>query len=234
MKDSLTMKTLPVSEQPYEKFQRYGAVVLSDAELLAIILRSGGKQCSALQLAQEVLCQKHYNLLNLEDLSLEELQQISGIGQVKAVQLKAIAELSKRLTATCYEKKLQVTEPKILAAYYMEQLRHQRKEQLILAMFDTKQHFLGDQVISIGTINASLVSPREIFQCALSHKAVHIILLHNHPSGDPTPSKEDIRVTKMIESGGNLLGIYLADHIVIGDKCFVSMREQGILQERNE
>ena len=116
----------------------------------------------------------------------------------------------------------------------MERMRHETKEQLILAMFDNKQHFLYDCVISVGTVNASLVSPREIFLCALTHKAVHIILLHNHPSGDPTPSKEDIRITKMIEAGGVLLGIYLADHIVIGDKCFVSMREQGILQERNE
>jgi DNA repair protein RadC len=224
-----TMKELPDSEKPYEKCIKNGAKVLTDAELLAVILRTGSRRVSALQLAQEILCQKQKSLLNLNLMQIEELMKISGIGRIKAVQLKCIAELSKRIAQETYHKGMQVTGPETIAAYYMEQLRHETKEKLMLAMFDGKNHFLGDEVISVGTVNASLVSPREIFLKALEKKAVYIIMLHNHPSGDPSPSKEDERVTYLVAKSGELLGITLADHIVIGDSKYVSFREKGIL-----
>ena len=225
----LTMKELPESEKPYEKFMKMGARGLSDAELLAVILRSGSKAKSALQLAQEILCREQRNLLNLNYLSVEELMQISGIGQVKAIQLKCIAELSRRMTVTTYQKNLQVNEPKTIADYYMEQLRHETTEKLLLAMFDAKNRFLGDEVLSIGTVNASLVSPREIYLNALRRQAVNIIMLHNHPSGDPTPSKEDILITNRIRQAGELIGITLLDHLIIGNNCYSSFYESGLL-----
>jgi len=226
----LTMKDLPQSEQPYEKFMRCGAGVLSDAELLAVILRSGGKDKTALQLAQSVLCREQKNLLNLMHLGTEDLMKISGIGKVKAIQLKCIAELSKRMAQTTYERKLIVEEPATVAAYYMEQLRHETKEKLLLAMFDARNRFLGDIIVSIGTVNSSLVSPREIFLMALGKQAVHVLLLHNHPSGDPTPSEEDMRATLRVAECGKMLGILLVDHIIIGDNRYTSFREKGFLK----
>lgn len=225
----LTMKELPESERPYDKFLNTGVEGLSDAELLAIILRSGSKGRTALQLAQDVLCREQRNLLNLNQLTMTELAEIPGIGKVKAIQLKCIAELAKRMSATTYRKNMKVDEPKTIAEYYMEQLRHETREKLLVAMFDTKNHFLGDEVLSIGTVNSSLVSPREIYLKALRSQAVNIILLHNHPSGEAEPSAEDLRTTRRVAECGRMLGITLADHIIIGDNSYTSMRESGSL-----
>ena len=147
----ITMKEMPESEQPCEKCYQYGAQSLSDAELLAVILRSGTKGLTALQLAQTILAQKNKNLLNLIDMNQEEMRQIPGIGRVKAVQLKCIAELAGRIAKTSRSKDVCLNEPASIAAYYMETLRHEPKEKLILAMFDAKSNLLGDEVISIGT-----------------------------------------------------------------------------------
>lgn len=224
-----TMKELPESEKPYERFLKQGASVLSDAELLAIILRSGGRKRTALQLAQDVLCRKQMSLLNLNQLTIEELVAIPGIGQVKAIQLKCIAELAKRIAVTSYVQRIQADEPGTIADYYMEQLRHETKEKLLLAMFDAKNRFIGDALLSVGTVNSSLVSPREIYLKALQSQAVNIIMLHNHPSGDPSPSEEDLRATLRVAECGRILGIFLADHIIIGDNRYISFREKGIL-----
>jgi len=226
------MKEMPESEQPCEKCYQYGAQSLSDAELLAVILRSGTKGLTALQLAQTILAQKNKNLLNLIDMNQEEMRQIPGIGRVKAVQLKCIAELAGRIAKTSRSKDVCLNEPASIAAYYMETLRHEPKEKLILAMFDAKSNLLGDEVISIGTATYSLVSPREIFLKALEYQAVHIVLLHNHPSGDPSPSEADINVTKRVTECGDILGIVLADHIIIGDNRYISFRENGLFGQR--
>lgn len=223
---------MPESEQPCEKCYQYGAQSLSDAELLAVILRSGTKGLTALQLAQTILAQKNKNLLNLIDMNQEEMRQIPGIGRVKAVQLKCIAELAGRIAKTSRSKDVCLNEPASIAAYYMETLRHEPKEKLILAMFDAKSNLLGDEVISIGTATYSLVSPREIFLKALEYQAVHIVLLHNHPSGDPSPSEADINVTKRVTECGDILGIVLADHIIIGDNRYISFRENGLFGQR--
>lgn len=228
----ITMKEMPESEQPCEKCYQYGAQFLSDAELLAVILRSGTKGLTALQLAQTILAQKNKNLLNLIDMNQEEMRQIPGIGRVKAVQLKCIAELAGRIAKTSRSKDVCLNEPASIAAYYMETLRHEPKEKLILAMFDAKSNLLGDEVISIGTATYSLVSPREIFLKALEYQAVHIVLLHNHPSGDPSPSEADINVTKRVTECGDILGIVLADHIIIGDNRYISFRENGLFGQR--
>ncbi|RDY32844.1 RadC family protein [Lachnotalea glycerini] len=228
---SLTMKQMPKSEQPYEKFLESGAESLSDAELLAIIIRTGTKNERSIDLARKVLniSNSQDNLLAVTKLSLKELQRIKGIGQVKAVQIKCIAELSRRISKTNAKSKLCMNNPHTIADYYMEDLRFVNQEVTLLIMVDTKNQFLNDKVISKGTVNSSLISPREIFLESLNNQAVHIILIHNHPSGDPTPSKEDVLATRRIKEAGELIGIMLLDHIIIGDRKFVSLKELGIL-----
>lgn len=147
---------------------------------------------------------------------------------MKAVQIKCIGELSKRIAQTTARKGLQFTKPWSIADYYMERLRHKEQEELICMMLDTKNHLLGEEMIFKGTVNASLVSPREVFLAAMSYHAVGILLVHNHPSGDPAPSQADLDFTQRILEAGELLGISLLDHIIIGDCRYLSFRQQGI------
>ena len=229
MKTHITMKEMPESEQPLEKCMRYGAQALSDAELLAVILKTGTRNLTALQLAQFFLSRKEKNLLNLVNMRPEEMKEIPGIGQVKAAQLKCIAELSERIAKTSRLRDVRLNEPASVAGYYMESLRHKTKENLLSAMFDARSNLLGEEIISVGTITNALVSPREIFMKAMEYRAAHIVLLHNHPSGDPTPSEADLAVTRRVEEGGKILEIVLADHIIIGDNRYISFRENGLL-----
>lgn len=229
MDTHITMKEMPESEKPYEKCLKYGAGELSDAELLAVILRTGTRKHTSQQTAQRLLCGGEGNLLNLVSMTLEEMQNIPGIGQVKAAQMKCVAELAMRIVRTKRAVRISLNQPESVAGYYMETLRHESKEKLLLAMFDAKSSLLGDEVISVGTVKNSLVSPREVFLKALQYKAVHIVLLHNHPSGDPTPSEADKMVTKRIAACGKMMDIALADHIIIGDNSYISFREKGLL-----
>ena len=226
-----TMKQLPVSEQPYEKCMKYGEQALSDAELLAVIIRTGTQGESAVALAQRVLSEFHFpeGILGLLRTSIPELCKIKGIGTVKAVQLKCIGELSKRIAKAGFGVQPVFSEPEDIAAYYMEQMRHEAREQVVVMMLNSKNRLLHEQVISTGTVNFSLVSPREIFIEALRYQAVAICLVHNHPSGDPAPSKEDVLITRRMREAGELLGIYLLDHVIIGDNRFCSMKKKGIL-----
>ncbi len=231
MYNNSMMKNLPETEKPYEKCCKYGAEVLSDAELIAVILRTGTRGISAVALAREILNREGGGILNLYRMTLHELTDIPGIGRVKAVQLKCMAELSKRLTKTTRQHRVKLTDAASVADYYMEQLRHETKEKLLVCMFDAKCSLIGDEVISVGTVNASLTSPREVFLAAMNHKAVQIILLHNHPSGQPAPSKQDEMVTERICLCGELLGIRLSDHIIIGDNMYYSFREEGLIKQ---
>lgn len=225
------IKDLPPEKRPYEKFFLNGEKSLTDAELLAIIIRTGAKGEQSTEVANMVLehenCKK--GLLNLVYLSTEELMQIRGIGKVKAAQLKCIAELSKRISKTNAKSNLVFSNPNSIADYYMEELRHTGRECLILMLLNTKSIFIKDVVISIGTVNASFISSREILIQALKHHAVYMVLVHNHPSGNSFPSKEDIVNTKKIKEAGELVGVSLIDHIIIGDNNFVSLREKGII-----
>lgn len=230
MSKNFMMKNLPETEKPYEKCCQYGAEVLSDAELIAAILRTGTKGVSSVDLAREILNYQNGGILNLYQMTLNDLMQISGIGMVKAVQLKCMAELSLRLAKTTRQKNLHLTDAASVAAYFMEQLRHETKEKLLLGMFDAKCSLIGDKIISVGTVNASLISPREVFITAINYKAVQIILLHNHPSGIAEPSRQDIIATERIRESGDLLGIRLTDHIIIGDNKYYSFKEKGLIK----
>ena len=227
MSEHFTMKTLPESERPYEKFVSLGEESLSDAELLAIIIKSGTKNETSVDIARRILQGNHNNLLNLYDLSFQELMHIPGIGQVKAIQLKAIAELSKRIAKTRSGYQLKMDTPATIADYYMEQLRHKKEELLICAFFDSKCNFLGDVIVSKGSVNFAYVSPRDIFRYAFDFEAVLFVMLHNHPSGDPTPSTDDFQITYRIEKGACILELQLVDHIIIGDNTYYSFKENG-------
>ena len=156
--------------------------------------------------------------------------RFSGVGQVKAIQLKAVAELSRRIAMTQSGYCLTMNTPSTIAEYYMERLRHAKQEQLICAFFDTKCNFLGDALISKGSVNSAFVSPRDIFRYAFDYEAVLIILLHNHPSGDPNPSDDDIRITRRLEKGAEILELKLVDHIIIGDTRYYSFKENDLLK----
>ncbi|MDE7297876.1 MAG: DNA repair protein RadC [Lachnospiraceae bacterium] len=222
------MKDMPVSERPYEKCERHGTSALSEAELLAIVLQTGTRRESAVELAQRILLQNpEQSLLGLAGMSYQELTALRGIGRVKAIKLMAILELAKRLSGMSFRKKPVFTEPGAIADYYMQKLRFLTVEQVHVLFFNTKCIFLGDKLLTVGTVNSSLLSPREIFIEAVKRNAVNIILVHNHPSGDPTASREDIAITSRIAQAGRLLEISLLDHIIIGDNRYFSFKESG-------
>lgn len=230
MKQSNTIRELPLAERPYEKCERSGAGSLSDIELLAVLLRTGTKGENVITLAKRIL---YYagdsGILSIHRFSIENLRKIKGIGRVKAVQISCISELAKRLSKATYSEALCFTDPGTIARYYMEDLRHESQELMKLLMLNSKAKLIGETNISKGTVNASLITPRELFIEALQKNAVAIILLHNHPSGDPTPSKEDILITRRIKEAGLLIGIDLLDHIIIGNNCYKSFRKEDIL-----
>ena len=185
-----------------------------------------------MEVAQELLRQDGHDLLNLYTLSVQDMQKIPGIGQVKAIQLKCIAELSKRMAKTRYKERICLGDPGSIASYYMEDMRHESRERTMVLLFDAKCRLLEKVMMSVGSATAALVSPREIFLAALDKSAIQIVLMHNHPSGDPSPSAEDDAVTKRVAECGALLGIPLVDHIIIGDRTYYSYRECKRIQSR--
>ncbi len=221
-----TVKELPSEERPYEKCEKFGAACLSDAELLAVIIRTGSKGQSSVELAQRILVESN-GFLGIQRRSIRQLMKMKGIGYVKAIQIQCIGELSRRIAMSRREERIRMDTPEKIAGYFMEDMRFRSTEVLRAVFLDTKQGMIKDILVSSGTVNMSVASPREIFLEALRYEACSVCLLHNHPSGDPTPSREDIYATKRVRDAGSLLGIQLVDHIVIGDKCYISLREQG-------
>ncbi len=217
------LKYFPKEEQPYEKMLSKGAGALTDAELLAVLLRNGIQGQNALDVARTLLAQKSDGLIGILQLQLSDLTSIKGIGEVKALQILAILELARRLAKQEAGKKLDFSSPASVADYYMEDMRHLKQEKLVLVMLNGKNKLIGDKVLFIGTVNQSIVNPREIFVEALKSEAVNIILLHNHPSGDTTPSTSDLLITRKIRELGELIGIHLIDHIIIGNRSYRSL-----------
>lgn len=228
------MKDLYREERPYEKCLACGAEALSDTELLAAMIRTGTPGETACQLAGRILSLPGYEgLSGFGRIPLERLMELKGIGKVKAVQMKCLAELAARMAKASAGERLCFDSPFTVADYFMEELRREEQEKLIVLFLNTRNKLLKEKLMFKGTVNASLVSPREIFLEALEIHAVNLVLVHNHPSGDATPSREDIQMTKRICQAGEMLGIQILDHIIIGDHCYSSMREKGILPEGN-
>lgn len=223
------IKDLPEVERPYEKCLKYGANHLSDAELLSAILRTGTNGISAYDLANNIIrSDASKNILSIMHLTKEELLKIKGVGNAKAVQILCIRELARRISLERASLDLKMNVPSSIANYYMEQMRHLEQEQLVAIFVDSKCNMIKDIVISKGSINQSFMCNREILVEALKCDAVNIILLHNHPSGDPQPSAADISSTKKLYKACELIGISLLDHIIIGDRCYTSFIESNI------
>lgn len=233
---SLRVKELPAQMQPRESFDRLGAEHVSDAVLLAILIRSGVPGQNVSELAEQMLI--HYGSLTaMARTSAKDLQQFKGIGAVTAQLLKSALELAQRLTRESVGESPLITTPEQAAAVLRERARVLQHEVFWALMLDTKNRLIGEpKQISQGTLNSSLVHPRELFKKAVEHSCAAIILAHNHPSGDPTPSSEDIKVTKQLISAGEVMGIKVLDHIVIGHRKyhnssdFLSLRESGLVK----
>ncbi|MDD5472977.1 MAG: DNA repair protein RadC [Candidatus Methanoperedens sp.] len=212
-------------ERPRERLINSGASSLSDSELLAIILRTGSKQENVINLAQRILSQ--YNMKQLSQTSLAQLMKIHGIKESKAAQIAACFEIARRLESFTEGAKPRINSPADVYNRIYPRLREQKKEMFIELCLDTKNQVIKEDTISIGSLNANVVHPREVFRMALAESAAHIIVAHNHPSGDPTPSREDIEITKKLVETGSIMGIDVLDHVIIGDGRHFSMKEAG-------
>ncbi len=227
----MLIRELPIEERPRERLVLYGPGVLSNTELLAILIGSGTKEASALSLAQEILAKEGKGLSYLTDCSLEELSQIKGIGLSKATKLLAAIELGKRLATRPREKKVVLRSSKAIADLFMEEMRYYRKEFFKVLLLNVKAEVISTHQVSIGDICTTVVHPREVFVDAVRRSAAAIVLVHNHPSGDPTPSSDDLHTTDRLVEAGKILGIQVVDHIVIGDGVYISFREQNLMKE---
>jgi DNA repair protein RadC len=227
----ILIKDLPLEERPRERLQRHGAQVLSDAELLAVLIRTGTRSESAIVLAQRILKGDggKSGLAYVVDSSVEELSKIKGIGTAKAVQLKAAVELGRRISAYNRGQQVTITTPLDVKDLLMEEMRFLEREHFKTILLNIKNHVISIEDISIGSLNSSIVHPREVFKPAIRRSSASIILVHNHPSGDPTPSKEDIEVTSKLVEAGKILGINVLDHVIIGDNSFISLKEKGLM-----
>lgn len=206
----------------------YGAESLSQAELLAILLRTGTRRESAIHIAQQLLGRAG-GLRGLADLSIDELTNIKGIGPAKAVQLKAGIELGRRMANSRLTEPVTIRSPQDAAEILTEQLRYLQKEHFVCLFLNTKNHVIAQETLSMGSLNASIVHPREVFRAAMKCSSAAIICAHNHPSGDPTPSPEDISLTSRLLQAGEIVGIDVLDHLIIGDSRFVSLKEKGYM-----
>lgn len=224
------LKDVPEEERPRERMLRFGPEKLSNAELLALLLRTGSTGESVMVLAQRVLS-KTGGLKALTQISLQELMQIHGIGLAKAVQIMAGVELGQRISRLLPEERYAIHSPQDAARYVMEELRFLKQEHFVCLFLNTKYQVIGKQCIFKGSLNASVVHPREIFHEAIRFSAAAIVCVHNHPSGDPTPSPEDLEVTERLVEAGKLMGIEILDHLIIGDQLYMSMREHGMIPE---
>lgn len=223
---SIKMKNLPNSEKPYEKLEMYGAENLSNSELLAIIIKTGTKEDSSINIAQKILAMKgNYpdNLRFLQDVSIEELKEIKGIGRVKAIQIKALCELTKRMSRNVHENHIYIKTPKDVVNLLMEEMKYEKIENVKVIILNIKNAVQKIINISTGTTNSALIIPKDILREAVKMGMPKIILVHNHPSGDATPSKEDVEITKRVKEASNIMGIDLLDHIVIGFNCYTSI-----------
>ena len=229
MKDSFTVHDLPLSERPRERLSKLGSEALSSQEILALILGRGIKGESVIVTAQKLLS-KFGNLKNLASASMEELTQIKGIGPAKAAQIKATFELSKRLENSSSEgSKITVKSPEDAIKAAGSQIKGKKKEHFLVLCLDTRNHLINTHKVSIGSLDCSIVHPREVFKEAISSCAASVIFVHNHPSGDPTPSEDDIKLTKRLVEAGEILGIEVLDHIVICDRDHLSMKAKNLL-----
>ena len=235
----IKMRELPETERPYEKLEQYGEKTLTNAELIAIIIKTGTKEETAVGLAQQILklnSKKEQNLSFLRDLTIEEFMKIKGIGKVKAIQLKAVCELAIRMNTVTNYKERQILKPYDIAEILIEKMRFEKQEILKVAMLNNKNKLIKIRDIAIGGGNFVTATIRSVLNEAVKIEAAKIILIHNHPTGDPTPSRQDLEFTNKVEQAANILGIQLLDHIVIGNANYISIfsEREKMQNERKE
>jgi DNA repair protein RadC len=228
MKDSFTIHDLPLGERPRERLLKLGSEALSAQEILAVILGRGTRGESVMMTSQKLLS-RFGNLKGVANASVEELIQTTGIGPAKATQIKAALELSRRLEADSSEKSQPVLKsPDDVAAEVRSRLKGKKKEHFLVLCLDTRNRLINHKLVSMGSLDTSIVHPREVFNEAISSCAASVIFAHNHPSGDPEPSKEDIELTKRLTRAGEILGIDVLDHVIICDKGYVSLKARNL------
>jgi len=226
--NKVRIQDIPEEERPRERLIRNGPESLSNAELLGIILRTGSREENVVNLCSRILTE--YSIKQLSLANVSRLMQVHGIGKAKAAQVAAVFELARRLEIFVEEPKRKVCSPKDVYTLMYPKMREQKKEKFITLCLDTKNQILKEEVVSIGSLNASIVHPREVFKSALLESSASVIMVHNHPSGDPSPSREDIMVTEKMVEGGKLLGIDVLDHIIIGEGRYVSLKDEGFVR----
>jgi DNA repair protein RadC len=228
MKDSFTVHDLPPSERPRERLLKLGSEALSAQEILALILGRGIRGESVMVTSQKLLS-RFGNLRGIANASVEELTQTKGIGPAKAAQIKAALELSKRLEADVGEEPQPVVKsPEVVAVLVRGQLKGKKKEHFLVLCLDTRNRLISCRPVSMGSLDTSIVHPREVFREAVSASAASVIFVHNHPSGDPEPSKEDVELTKRLIKAGEIIGIDVLDHIIVCDKSYLSLKAKNL------
>lgn len=225
----MKIKGLPNEERPREKMIYQGKESLSNAELLAVLLRTGTREKSALELASDILSMNENGILHLEDCSMEELASIKGVGSAKACQVMAAIELGKRVAAYPRRKKAEIGRPEDIADLVMEKMRYYKKEHFCVLLLNTRGQVIEENEVSVGDLNGAMVHPREVFLQAVRRSAAAVALIHNHPSGDPSPSPEDVGITARLMESAEILGIKIVDHIIIGDGIYTSMKTEGLM-----
>ena len=225
---SFTVRDLPRQERPRERLQKFGAEALSAQELLALVIGRGIPKKSVMNIAQELLA-KFGNIKAISQATIEELSEIKGIGFAKAAQLKACFELGKREELEPELKNFDIKDPESVVRAIRTSIKDKAKEHFKLILLNPRNKIIGISTISIGTLNASLVHPREVFKDAIVHSAASVVLAHNHPSGDPEPSEDDLKITKKLVDSGKILGIEVLDHIIIAKNGFKSLANEGLI-----
>lgn len=225
----MKIKDMSASERPREKMWLYGKESLSNSEIISIIVKNGYKQQSALAIAQEILSLDTDGIAGLSSITLEELEAVAGIGKAKATEIIAAVELGRRVFSAEHRRAGRIRSVSDVAAYFMNEMRHLKKEYFNAVLLNSAGDIIGIECISMGNLNSSPVHPRETFKQAIKKSAASILLVHNHPSGEPEPSNEDIYITERLVEAGNILGIKVVDHVIIGNGCYVSMKEKNII-----
>lgn len=222
----IRIREMSDDEKPVEKLIKKGVKYLDNSELLAILIRTGSKNDSSISLSSKILGKTDMGIRGLVDMTIEDLCMIEGIGPMKAAIIKAALELGTRVSGYIPQN-YKIKNPWDIYSFYMEEMRYLKKEVFKVVLLNTKNEIIGDVNISVGSLNYSIVHPREVFTEAIKKSANSIILMHNHPSGNPSPSREDVNVTERLQKSGEILGIEVLDHIVIGEGIYYSLREEG-------
>lgn len=226
---TVTIKDMPVQERPREKLLKYGVRTLSNSELLAILIGTGARDKSALALAESILAMEQEGISFLACCMPEELCRIKGIGQAKACRLSAAIELGKRISTAPRRAQVQLSNPQDIAELFMEDMRYEKREYFKVLLLNTKNEIIMIDNVAVGSLDMAVIHPREVFHSAMKKSASAIVMVHNHPSGSPAPSPQDLRTTAQLVEAGKILGISVLDHLIIGDGVYISLREQMLM-----